>query len=105
MEHVQNYTYTTRTGVDVGYNKDNIHPEDRDGCVGKSGIDKSFALDRVVNIASRIPLKPNIIIKSGRNGKWYLKRFPLETIDAEIEKQQAWRDTSRCTMHIISWEE
>ena len=29
-------------GVDVGYHNSNIHPVDREGCIGKNGIDKSF---------------------------------------------------------------
>ena len=104
MEHVKNIE--RRRGVDAGYNRENIHPEDREGCVGKVGIDKSFSFEMVLNIASKIlPNKPNIIIRSGKNAKWYLKRFPRDTIDEEIEKQQAWRDTSRCTMYIIDWGE
>jgi hypothetical protein len=49
--------------------------------------------------------KPNIIIKSGLNGKWYLKRCPANDIEGEIEKQQDWRDVSRSTMYIIVWDD
>jgi hypothetical protein len=47
--------------------------------------------------------KPNIIIKSGKNAKWYLKRFTMEELPSEIEKQQQWRAEriARCTMFII----
>ena len=34
--------------------------------------------------------------------KWYLKKCNIEDISMELENQ-TWRDTSRCTMWIISW--
>lgn len=92
-----------RNGVDVGYHSSNIHPADREGCVGKNGIDKSFTLDRILELAYKMETKPNIIIKAGPNAKWYLKRFSKDVIESEIEKQH-WRDTSRCIMYIIDWD-
>ena len=89
MNHVKNVE--RRPGQDVGYHSDNIHPLDREGCVGSAGIDKMES-------------KPNIIIKAGPNAKWYLKRFQKDEIEDEIEKQK-WRDTSRCSMYIIEWDE
>ena len=47
--------------------------------------------------------KPNIIIKAGKNAKWYLKYFQKDKIEEEIEKQK-WRDTIRYTMYVIDWE-
>ena len=91
------------TGVDAGYHSSNMHPVDREGCVGKNGIDKSFTLERVIELAYKMESKPNIIIKAGPNAKWYLKRFSKEAIDEEIDKQR-WRDTSRCTMYVIEWD-
>jgi hypothetical protein len=35
-----------RTGIDVGYHKDNMIPNGGEGVVGKSGIDKTFTLER-----------------------------------------------------------
>ena len=93
-----------RTSVDAGYHKFNVHPADKEGCVGTCGIDKTFTLERVMSIAYRMPEKPNIIIKAGKNAKWYLKCIPHDTLDREIEKQQ-WRNTSRCTMWIIEWDD
>ena len=101
MEHVKNIEI--RKGVDIGYG-DDIEPIDREGCVGTSGIDKSFTLEMVLKLAYKINNKPNIIIKNGKNGKWYLKRFQKHVIDEEIEKQK-WRDTSRKIMFIIDWDE
>jgi hypothetical protein len=93
-----------RKGVDIGYHSSNIEPIDREGCVGVRGIDKSFTIDMVLELAYKMDNKPNVIIKGGPNAKWYLKRFQKEVIDEEIEKQK-WRDTSRCTMFIIDWNE
>ena len=43
------------------------------------------------------------LIKSGKNGKWYLKYCIADKIDEQIEKNK-WRDCSRITMYIITWE-
>lgn len=96
-------TVETRKGVDVGYHGSNVVPIDREGCVGKAGIDKTFTFEMVVNLASKLSDKPNIIIKAGPNAKWYLKRCPVDEIDGKIEKEK-WRDTSRCTMYVVEWE-
>jgi hypothetical protein len=92
-----------RIGVDVGYHESNLQPQNRDGCVGKSGIDKTYNLEQVIRKANDMNPRPNIIIKAGENAKWYLKRFPNNEIDVEIEKQK-WRDTSRATMWIVEWD-
>jgi len=102
MEHIK--TIERRRGVDVGYSESNIVPIDREGCVGQAGIDKAFTFERVLDLAYKIPDKPNIIIKAGPNAKWYLKRFPKDFLEIEIRKQ-SWRDTSRCTMYIVEWDE
>tara|TARA_Y100000389_G_scaffold199991_1_gene239504 strand:+ start:218 stop:517 length:300 start_codon:yes stop_codon:yes gene_type:complete len=87
-------------GCDVGYH-DDLEPLGGVGRVGKSGIDKTFSLEKVSILAYQI--KANIIIKAGNNAKWYLKRIHPENIDSAIEKQK-WRDTSRVTMWIIEWD-
>ncbi len=102
MEHIK--MIEKRKGVDVGYHNSNIYPINREGCVGAAGIDKSYTFEMVLELAYKIPNKPNIIIKAGPNAKWYLKRFQKEVIEDEINKQN-WRDTSRCTMYIIEWDE
>ena len=101
MEHIK--TIERRTGVDIGYHNSNIHPIDRDGCVGTSGINKSYSFEMVLELAYKMNNKPNIIIKPGKNAKWYLKHFQKDKIEDGIEKQK-WRDTTRCTMYIIDWE-
>ena len=101
MEYVK--IIEKRNGVDVGYNSSNIHPTDREGCVGSSGIDKNFTFEMVLKLAYKIENRPNIIIKAGPNAKWYLKRVQISEIEDAIQKQ-AWRDTSRCTMYIIEWD-
>ena len=47
--------------------------------------------------------RPNIIIKGGKNAKWYLKYCRIDKLDKEIEKTK-FRDTSRCTLFIITWD-
>ena len=104
MEHVRHIE--RRKGVDVGYGKNtNIHPVDREGCVGAAGINKSFTFEMVLEIAYKMQDKPNIIIKAGENAKWYLKRFDKNVIEDEINKQHQWRDITRSTMYIIDWDE
>ena len=102
MEHFTNIE--KRYGVDVCYRKE-LHP-DNDGKdrIGKSGFDKKLKLNDILDIAySMENPRPNIIIKSGKNGKWYLKYCITDKIDEQIEKNK-WRDCSRITMYIITWE-
>ena len=99
MEHI--IKMTRRDGVDVGYVESDLEPLNGVGRVGKSGIDKTFKFERLVELAYEI--RANIIIKAGKNAKWYLKRCDLNKIDEKIEKQR-WRDTSRVKMWIIEWD-
>ena len=100
MEHFRNIE--RRDGVDLGYKTD-LHPKDRMGRVGKSGFDKTLRLNDIIDIAySMENPRPNIVIKGGPNAKWYLKHCEEDKIDEKIEKNK-WRDSSRCTMYIITW--
>jgi len=101
MEYVKNFQ--KRKGVDVGYHESPIHPVNGIGRVGKRGMDKKLTLNQILEIAYNMEQKPNILIKSGPNAKWYIKKVDPHVIDNEIKKQN-WRDTSRCTMYIIDWE-
>ena len=101
MEHIKKFE--KRTGVDIGYHESNLYPKNNEGRVGKAGIDKSFSLHKMMEIAYKMDEKPNIIIKGGKNAKWYLKSFPKDVIEEKIEKQK-WRDTRRVTMYIIEWD-
>ena len=94
--HVFQYRYWGAR--DVGYHGSNIVPKNNEGCVGKSGIDKTYSFMQVAKLAK--DCGANIIIKNGKKGKWYLKRCKKEEIQKRIEKQ-AWRDTSRCRMYEI----
>jgi hypothetical protein len=93
--------HNTLYGVDAGYHDSVIHPANGEGRVGKRGIDRKFDCNKVVDLASRMNPRPNIIVRNG-NGKWYFKRLPLENLATEIKKQ-SWRDTSRTVMHVIDW--
>jgi len=103
MEHFKNIE--KREGCDVGWygSYGDLHPKDREGCVGASGIDKTYTLDMVIKLAYKMDDKPNIIVKAGPNAKWYLKKVPPSKIDEAIEKHK-WRDSSRSTMYIITWD-
>lgn len=102
MENIK--SIEKRKGVDIGYNNSNISPLNREGCIGTNGIDKNYTFEMVLDLAYKMDIKPNIIVKAGPNAKWYIKKCPKELIDAEIIKQQ-WRDTSRCIMYIIEWDD
>ena len=101
MEHLINLERFD--GVDVGYHSSNIHPSNGEFCVGKAGLDKNLKLEEIIEIAYRIENRPNIIVKAGKNAKWYLKKIPREDIEVEIKNQQ-WRDTSRCKLYVIEWD-
>ena len=95
-----------RDGVDVGYHSSPINPPDNESCVGKMGIDKTLSLEQVIMLAYKTHDKhgnrANIIIKAGKNAKWYIKYCDINRIEEAILSQQ-WRDTSRATMYIIDW--
>ena len=97
------YIKEVRQGVDVGYTSFNLYPSDGEGRIGEHGIDKNFTLEQVIELARKMDEKPNIIIKSGKNAKWYLKRCSMDNLSHGIEKQQEWRSktVARCTMFII----
>jgi hypothetical protein len=105
MEHVRKYE--RRDNSDLKWGK-NLHPVNGEGRVGKGGIDKTYTFDMVRALAYQMPEKPNIIIKSGVDAKWYIKKCPKDEIDREIEKMRnsAFGErASRCTMYIIEWDE
>ena len=90
--------FEMKQGVDIGYHISNIpHPQHLNSY---RGYNKHFKLDKIVRIAK--DLKANIIIKTGKNDKWFIKKCPKEFIQNEIEKQK-WRDTSDYTMYIIEF--
>lgn len=100
---MNNITRMTKyTGVDIsfGFGSD-IEPMDGKFRVGKRGIDKNCTLEQVMTLAHEV--NANIIIKGGKNAKWYLKSIDTDMIPTAIEKQE-WRDTSRCIMWVIQWD-
>jgi len=99
QQRIMEYIKEIRHGVDAGYGVQ-FHPANGEGRKGKHGINQNLTLEEVIRLARSMEEKPNIIIKSGEKAKWYLKRYTMEELPAEIEKQQ-WRDTSKCTMYII----
>ena len=98
MEHFK--SILRRDSTDLGFISQDLEPLNSVGRVGRSGIDKTFTLHRMIELAYEI--KANIIIKAGPNAKWYLKRCPIDKLEDEIAKQ-AWRNTKRSTMWVIEW--
>ena len=94
MENIQKLQ-----GVDV--RRVDLEPLNGMGRIGVSGIDKNCSLNQLIEFAYGI--KANIIVKAGKNAKWYLKRVPKNEIVSDLEKQ-GYRDTSHCTMWIIEWD-
>ena len=97
-------TITKYTGVDIGFIASNI-TSTHDSRVGKDGFDKNLSLEEVIQIAK--DTKSNVIVKAGKNAKWYLKRIPDSDASntqylKELFESQSWRDTSRCTTYILS---
>lgn len=89
--------FEKRYGVDIGYNNSNLsHPN----YVNNKGYPKNLELEDVLKLAKDI--NGNIIIKAGKNAKWYIKYCDFENINEQIEKQR-WRDTSRCIMYIVKF--
>ncbi len=105
MEHIKRFE--KKYGIDVGMNN-SVEPENREGCVGSRGIDKNYTLDMVFKLAYNMNVKPNIVVKSGSNAKWYLKCIDKDLIE-DLKKDKVeipkWRDTSNCILYIIEWDE
>jgi hypothetical protein len=82
----------------------NLHPADGEGRVGNQGINANYTLDMVKEIAYRMPEKPNVIIKAGKNAKWYIKKCRKDEIIIEIEKMRnsGYSESSRrSTIYVL----
>ena len=99
MEHFTNIE--KRCGINIG-RCDGLHPSTYRR-VGKEGYDKNLKLIDMIEMAYTMDNpRPNIIIKAGKNAKWYLKYCIPDKIDEKIEKNK-YRDCSRFSMYIITW--
>ena len=106
MEHVA--CIRPRKGCDVYWGKTYLlHPENREGCVGKAGIDKSYTLEKMVELAYKKEEKPNILVKAGEKAKWYIKKIEPRDIESAIEivanMKGMENSVKRYTMYIIEW--
>ena len=102
MEHFTNIE--KRMGCDIG-RANGLHPADGKWRVGKEGFNKDLKLNDMIELAYTMENpRPNIVIKGGKNAKWYLKYCIVDKIDEQIEKTK-YRDCSRCSMYIITREE
>jgi hypothetical protein len=104
MEHAK--SITKFDGADIGY-RNNLHPANGEGRVGKQGIDATYSLDHVLSLMYNMEEKPNVLVKQGK-GKWYIKKIDqdrIDNIDREVEKLK-WRAeaVNRSQMWVIEWE-
>jgi hypothetical protein len=92
-------------GADLKWGK-NLHPADGEGRVGAAGFNKANTLEMMKAIAHGMPGKPNIIVKAGKNAKWYIKTCPPDEILAEIEKLRnsaRGGNMHRATLYVLSY--
>ena len=94
-----------KLGCDIG-RSNGLHHEDGKWRVGKEGVNKNLRLNDLVELAYTMDNpRPNIIIKGGKDAKWYLKYCIADKIDEQIKKPYNRRDNvARCIMYIITWE-
>lgn len=82
-----NYQIACYHGVDLYKWK---HDISRSGLeqysVGKNGFDKTLTLEQVIRDIA-IPSGANLIIKGGKNAKWYVKKVAPEDIDETMRSR------------------
>ena len=68
-------------------------------------FEDALCIENISTIDPEIGLLENqtIIIKAGKNAKWYLKYYELSKLDEAIETTKQYRDTRRATMYVITW--
>lgn len=52
-------------------------------CIGKNGFDKTLTIEEVIEHIA-IPYGGNVIVKAGKNAKWYVKNIPFEVVDSSV---------------------
>ena len=95
--------FEIKEGCDVGFN-DNIPHPDYPFTSKTVGYPKNLTLNKMLKLAKDV--NANILIKAGKNAKWYIKRYAKEEITERIQKQNTWREgrVKRCTMYYFEWE-
>ena len=84
MEHFTNIEKRLR--CDIG-RSNGLHPPDGKWRVGKEGFNKDLKLNDMIELAYTMENpRPNIVIKGGKNAKWYLKNCLIEELDQKIER-------------------
>lgn len=73
------YTVTCYNGCDIYKSHHDVSRTDVpfQYCVGKNGFDKNMTLDDVIQLIAK-PKGANLIVKSGPNAKWYVKKVDAE---------------------------
>ncbi len=52
-------------------------------CIGKNGFDKTLTIEEVIEHIA-IPNGANVVVKGGKNAKWYVKNVPSDNIESTI---------------------
>jgi hypothetical protein len=69
----------------------------------QQSFDKNYTLDEMYQIMWLMEIRPNILVKSGKNAKWYVKWIDPTTIEYRIAKQKKFRNLKGYVMWIIEW--
>ena len=86
--------YQQICGADIQHKTGDIEPHNGEGRIGMSGIDKYLPIEVIIRIAHKTICdpncgNPNVIIKAGKNAKWYLKHCDAAKLPQEITKWRA----------------
>jgi hypothetical protein len=71
-------------------------------CIGKGGFDKTLTIEEVIHEIA-IPNGANVIVKGGKNAKWYVKNIPTELLDSSVRSKDKFYDVKKnYTSYVIS---
>lgn len=76
-----NYSLSCYQNVDAYKNRYDISRENvpQKYCIGANGFDKTLTIEEVIEHIA-IPNGGNVIVKGGKNSKWYVKKVPPEIL-------------------------
>jgi len=69
----------------------------------QQSFDKIYTEEEIKQIMWLKPNKPNILVKPGKNAKWYIKWIDPTTLKDSIIKQKKFRNLKGYVMEYIEW--